>query len=208
MMTLTIWLSLRASKHTHRNWGYCPHSVIATAMIVVLLVPAVTGLMTLATRQSKNATATLRYRYIHQVVGYTLLLLGFLECLTGIYDFFIAYEPSLAWPLVIANTVLTIVVAGFCEMIYQAKLKKEKEIKRPDATLTLKEFEKLVSRGHKLVILDDLVLDVKDYTQLHPGGNLVFDENIGRDVSKFFYGGYSMNGQKCYAHSYFARKIV
>jgi cytochrome b involved in lipid metabolism len=28
----------------------------------------------------------------------------------------------------------------------------------------------------------------------HPGGKFVIEHNIGRDVSKFFYGGYSLDG--------------
>jgi cytochrome b involved in lipid metabolism len=42
------------------------------------------------------------------------------------------------------------------------------------------------------VILDDLVIDVKDFQFQHPGGKFVIQQNIGRDISKFFYGGYSM----------------
>jgi cytochrome b involved in lipid metabolism len=49
-----------------------------------------------------------------------------------------------------------------------------------------------VSKGEKLVILDDMVLDMSSYAINHPGGNFTIEHNIGRDVSKFFYGGYSL----------------
>ena len=52
------------------------------------------------------------------------------------------------------------------------------------------EFKSLLNEGRKLVILDDLVIDVKSYMVNHPGGSRYLFENIGRDVSKFFYGGY------------------
>jgi len=45
-----------------------------------------------------------------------------------------------------------------------------------------------------LVILDNLVIDVADYMDNHPGGKFLLSHNIGRDVSKFFYGGYSLDG--------------
>jgi cytochrome b involved in lipid metabolism len=45
-----------------------------------------------------------------------------------------------------------------------------------------------------LVILDDLVLDVTDYMDNHPGGKFLLQHNIGRDISKFFYGGYALDG--------------
>jgi cytochrome b involved in lipid metabolism len=59
----------------------------------------------------------------------------------------------------------------------------------------------MLINGDKLVILDDLIIDVSKYTQTHPGGEEVITSNIGRDISKFFYGGYSGKGRYAYAHS-------
>ena len=54
----------------------------------------------------------------------------------------------------------------------------------------------------KLVLLDDLVLDLSNFIGQHPGGEEVIRRNIGRDVSKYYYGGYSMGkGFYAYAHS-------
>jgi len=38
--------------------------------------------------------------------------------------------------------------------------------------------------------LDDLIIDIINYLGNHPGGKRVMTANIGRDVTKFFYGGY------------------
>ena len=43
-------------------------------------------------------------------------------------------------------------------------------------------------------MLDNLVLDVGDYMDNHPGGKFLLEHNIGRDISKFFYGGYGIDG--------------
>jgi hypothetical protein len=64
-----------------------------------------------------------------------------------------------------------------------------------------------------LVILDDLVLDVGDYMDNHPGGRFLLSHNIGRDVSKFFYGGYALDGNisnkaKVHRHTNVARSQV
>lgn len=52
-------------------------------------------------------------------------------------------------------------------------------------------------------------MDVADYIDEHPGGKRLISDNIGRDVSKFFYGGYAMgkNGYP-YAHSQEALSLV
>lgn len=62
-----------------------------------------------------------------------------------------------------------------------------------------------------MVILDDLVLDISRFKFSHPGGKFAIDYNIGRDVSKFFYGGYLLennSGLKPHTHSNMARCIV
>ena len=58
------------------------------------------------------------------------------------------------------------------------------------STISEEVFEELVLKGKHLFILDDLVLDLTDYIPNHPGGAFLLQQNIGRDVSKFFYGGY------------------
>ena len=46
--------------------------------------------------------------------------------------------------------------------------------------------------GEKLILLKDLVLDVSKFMYTHPGGKFMIEKNIGRDETKFFYGGYVM----------------
>jgi hypothetical protein len=69
----------------------------------------------------------------------------------------------------------------------------------------------MIARGEKLVLLDDMVLDVRKFRSEHPGGQFLIDFHIGRDVSKFFYGGYvleNQSGMTPYTHSNVARAIV
>lgn len=55
-------------------------------------------------------------------------------------------------------------------------------------------FDRVHNQDAKLVILDEFVLDVSEFMAKHPGGRFVIEHNIGRDISKFFYGGYSIDG--------------
>jgi hypothetical protein len=61
------------------------------------------------------------------------------------------------------------------------------------------------------VILDDRVLDMSKFPLYHPGGNFVLTHDIGRDISKFFYGGYILenyNRSKPHTHTNIARIVV
>ena len=65
--------------------------------------------------------------------------------------------------------------------------------------------------GEKLVILDNMVLDISKFMEEHPGGRFSLEHNVGEDISKFFYGGYSLENQNKvteHTHSNDARKIV
>ena len=62
-----------------------------------------------------------------------------------------------------------------------------------------------VERGEKLVILDNLILNTNGYERQHPGGKFTLIKNFGRDISKFYYGGYALVQSKgaygVHAHS-------
>lgn len=74
------------------------------------------------------------------------------------------------------------------------------------------EVESFDRQNHTLVIIDNIVLDVHNYLDHHPGGKFLLKKNVGRDISKFFYGGYQMINDKpafsAHAHSYHAMKVA
>jgi len=82
--------------------------------------------------------------------------------------------------------------------------------------ITELEFEQRVKNGEKLWILDDLVLDLSEYAEWHPGGRFLIDRTVGRDISKFFYGSYALDGNtgdpkvgnERHIHSNIARKSM
>ena len=59
--------------------------------------------------------------------------------------------------------------------------------------------------------MDEYVLDVSSWLGSHPGGTFSLKHNIGRDISKFFHGGYSLenvNAVPNVTHSLDARIIA
>ena len=61
--------------------------------------------------------------------------------------------------------------------------------------VSTEEFKRRVLLGEKLVILDDLVLNVEKFMEDHPGGKWSLEANVGREVTKFFYGGYALENK-------------
>ena len=76
-------------------------------------------------------------------------------------------------------------------------------------------MEKAVEDGEPLCVLDNLILSMvgadefyPGYEKIHPGGKFLITRNYGRDISKFFYGGYvMMAGQIPHTHTLAALKI-
>lgn len=63
------------------------------------------------------------------------------------------------------------------------------------------------------MIIDDLVLNVKQFINVHPGGKFVLHHTMGTDISKYFFGGYCLEGNlkgrpSGHNHSADARMIV
>jgi cytochrome b involved in lipid metabolism len=59
------------------------------------------------------------------------------------------------------------------------------------------------------VLLDDLILDISDFQYSHPGGLYLLANTVGRDISKYFYGGYSHEqGYPAHNHSRVAKEIL
>jgi len=99
------------------------------------------------------------------------------------------------------------------EIIYQFSLRKDVPLNGHNnlGLISIQEYQKMLESGCKLVLLDDLVLDIRSFMKSHPGGKFVLKHNIGRDVSKFFHGGHTLENIKQVAphtHSNAAKKIA
>ncbi len=81
-----------------------------------------------------------------------------------------------------------------------------------DKSMSLEEFnDRVFVRGEKLVLLDDMVLDISKYMFNHPGGKFLLSHFYGRDIGKFFYGGCVLENykhSKPINHSFVAKKIA
>ncbi len=115
-------------------------------------------------------------------------------------------------PWIILHLVLYALILGSLEYFHRKAAKKEVNFpKSAKKIISTEQFEAELVKGRNLVLLDDMVLDIDSYMYQHPGGKFVLERNVGRDISKFFYGAFvfeNTGGRRPHLHSNFARKAV
>jgi len=179
------------------------HSFIGSLMVIAVGVIALTGAVALGARWRKqwNTNLVTLLRKTHKSIALIVLAVaptfqmgsGF-----GAWKHLEGEGGRYAW-MGPVNLALVIVVFTGLEVWYRFKRDGPEVELKPKAslsgkTMTVQEFEQRVKSGEQLCILDDLVLDVGDYGRYHPGGSFLTEYTVGRDVSKFFYGGHALDG--------------
>ena len=137
---------------------------------------------------------------IHRYFGYFMLLLGNASVMTGVGHYFgDKLQGDSRKILGIFSLGVFIVLVAICESCYRVRNKYSMgHIENPPIHVNTRKYtvfkaadiDEQVSLGRPLVIFDNLVLDLKGYQLLHPGGKFNLMHNVGRDISKFFFGGY------------------
>ena len=95
---------------------------------------------------------------------------------TGVLYYSKAYgNEKLGLTLAIISPILFIFGIVVGEVFYRVKLRKKKGFDSYDimASISREEFDQRVSDGEKLVLLDDLVLNVEGFEKEHPGGRFM-----------------------------------
>ena len=137
----------------------------------------------------------------HKLSGYIILLAANVACLSGVMTYIRDKLQKERAPLAI----ITLPLFAFGVIVLEINrqvMKRIKTLNFDEATkknltpFSPQQFEAMCSgvgnEKRNLVVMDNLILDLGEYGLLHPGGKFVIEANIGRDISKFFYGGYSM----------------
>ena len=82
------------------------------------------------------------------------------------------------------------------ELVFRLWRRKHRRELKPRAGLpemTVDEIKTAAfDKKQKICVMDNAVLDIKDYDEVHPGGKFVLYRNLGRDITKFFYGAYML----------------
>jgi hypothetical protein len=152
---------------------------------------------------------------VHKYFGWFIVLGSQFVIATGFINFYTFDDKkSLGWALAGASCAFFFIGLISGEVWHQFRLRAKMPHVAPESGMSSAEFQEAIANGRKLVILDELVLDVGKFTEQHPGGRFVLQHNVGRDISKFFYGGYCLEDNmgptpsQGHAHSTFAKTIV
>ena len=90
------------------------------------------------------------------------------------------------------------------------KYKEKGVIEKPELeTISQFSFNNMVKTGRKLVLFNNYIVDVESFMDEHPGTRFVINQNIGREIGKYFYGAYSMEEDVLpHVHSSYAANLI
>jgi hypothetical protein len=141
---------------------------------------------------------------IHRWVAYFLLLVSNAACLFGVITYLknnynssdIEEKGEKHLPIALITLPLFGLLLAILELnrrIFQWTRFLDFGHKANLPSFTQAQISKMINDEKRhIVIADNFVLDYGDFDLIHPGGRFVLEKNIGRDISKFFYGGYKM----------------
>ena len=196
ILGVTIAMSIEAIKFYlwKLRWNECLHS--AFGLFVLFAVSAVVLLgfiswLSLTFRESLMCCRKLKVHLLHSYLGYALLIVSQIATLLGVIRY---NDETSDGTLGYANLSIFLGTWAVLEAYYRLKHSRRIHTSQDEITtfLSLKEFNLKLKQSHRLVVLDNFVFNLENYVSNHPGGERLLTSNIGRDVSKYFYGGYSM----------------
>jgi Cytochrome b5-like Heme/Steroid binding domain len=182
-------------------------------VLCCVTLPALGGILTRwkLERQRWGTADVLKLKFGHQLFGYLVIGVSQVTLLLGGLAYADGGGSKLAETLSIILFITFFGLIVLFEILFRMFKRRETPFVEPERMIPRAEFDQRVNLGENLVLLDDLVLDVTRFKSEHPGGQFLLQFHLGRDVSKFFYGGYVLeneSGMKPYTHSNVARTVV
>lgn len=133
----------------------------------------------------------------HTLLARFNILLGYCVSTLGLIIYqqmFYADDPdfslAIASPIAFFFLIITVEVVF---RIWRRKHTRELDVPKNKKEMTVEEFKKrCYDKNHRLSIIDNMVVNIGDFEQFHPGGIFQLKKNYGRDITKFFNGAYKL----------------
>ena len=200
------------------------HGILGLLGMIITFLVGVSGVVTIWVmfraadeRWEKHERITAIAR-IHRITGYVMLVFGNIIVSGGITTYLVSLGfggKSAIGFICITTWILCLVIMEynyrrrFDNSYHFDKLPLTYEPSLAKYTPEKLEFE--VEIGTPLVVFDQFILNVGWFEKIHPGGRFTLSKNYGRDISKFYYGGYVLvngKGIMAYMHSAPALEVV
>ena len=206
VMIVTLVFVFKVS-NGHIHLFASPHHGLGWACVIVALVSSISGSATAGTMRFYNGDKewaekerVTRIAKIHRYSSYVALLAGGVATSSGLGHYFghtLNGDEMKVLAQINFMTFLALII--IIEAIYRIRNKWSlghvvtPSINGKIKSYTPEQIDKEVKEDKKpLVVFDNLVLDIDGYERIHPGGKFVLTHNYGRDISKFFFGGYNL----------------
>ena len=191
------------------EFSHSPHNAMGTIMIFFTILVTISGSLAAALMRAASPEPwtekekSMIVGKIHRFSAYIILLFGNLTVSSGMGHYFgdildNDWGEDRSWLAGFSTATFAILVV-LMEALYRIRNKFALgHIKTPMKieTFTPEQVDKAVEAGKEYVIFDNLVLDLNGYAKVHPGGKFNLLHNLGKDISKFFYGGYNLVNKK------------
>lgn len=223
ILTLVALIIMLKSKNGHMTFSQQYHSIFGIIMIVLAPLMIIGGWVTYLMRRGMSdwsTTSMLKRKRAHMYFGYFIFFTVQLAVCTGILVRIInmsaGNQTNRGWWIATVNLLFIIGVMTVQEFRHRqfSKLDYDWVVKKHLPSYSENDINAQIANGRKLMVLNQFVLDCTDYISYHPGGRFVIETNVGRDISKFFYGGYCLEGNggstpsTGYNHSNYAMVIA
>ena len=156
-------------------------------------------------RVSTWRTQTMLYiKLAHRLLGWGLLVLTNINIVLGLQ-----FTESRFRNVIYVQYAMLIFVLCFLEIVYRFRRKLTRlDIdveQRKMYAMSPNEFRLMVQRGKKWALYNEFVVNVEPVLNVHPGGRFLIEKHIGREIGKYLYGSYAVEGNcKPHVHSKFA----
>lgn len=197
VLIATLFMSFLALRKAEWEISGDPHDILGVIILASSVFITLTGFMA-----RYRVLKKLPINWLHRMSGFVMIILGQVTILTGVMSYSNNFSGQ-STPIGIVHVAIFYGLWLIIEIIHQIRLRMlaksvagDDHSEQEERIYSMEEFNLLIAKGRQLVILDDLILDIKNYIHNHPGGQKVLQANIGRDISKYFYGGYQYENLK------------
>ena len=229
VLGVTLVWSMKILDYFDWEFNTDVHSIAGFISVILCLIVALSGTLTASLAQFYNGDKAwtpkekvTKVGKFHKWAGYFMLFIGNATAMTGIGHYFgdIVEDESMQPVGIISLCTFCLLVMIFECFYRRTNSKADMIVGTPSCdrntgnkimVQTSEQIDKGVAAGIPLLIFDNLILNLNGYEKLHPGGKFVLKQNFGRDISKFFNGGYSLMqgpGIKPHHHSAHALSIL